>query len=195
MVKTRFAPVAVSLLLATMLVAPGFWSGLTSFNPSPNGALPAAGPAGQDTPGGMPNPGSGTGANRLSLQGNAAVGGGDQGLLNYLLTNTRPGTYLLATDRASNAATYILATGRPILTFGGFLGQYNEVSVDQLAALVKSGRLRFILSQALQGHQEIAQWVQKNCTQVDISISNTSGTTSSPLAGSWPNQALYDCGG
>jgi 4-amino-4-deoxy-L-arabinose transferase-like glycosyltransferase len=81
------------------------------------------------------------------------VGPIENGLLNYLNANTRPGTYLLATDRASDAATYILATGRPVLAFGGFLGQYNEVSVDQLAALVKSGHLRFVLSQGLQGHQ------------------------------------------
>ena len=60
---------------------------------------------------------------------------------------------------------------RPVLTFGGFPGQYNEISVDQLAALVQSGRLRFVLSQGPQGHQEIAQWVQKNCTQVDTRCS------------------------
>lgn len=83
---------------------------------------------------------------------------------------------------------------RPVLTFSGFLGQYNEVSVDQLAALVKSGRLRFVLSQGLQGHPEIAQWVQKNCTQVVISGSNSSGISSSSRPGPRSSQALCDCG-
>jgi hypothetical protein len=81
------------------------------------------------------------------------------------------------------------------LAFGGFPGQYNEVSVDRLAALVKSGRLRFVLSQGMQGHTEIVQWVQKNSTRVFISESDSSGMTVSPLPGSRPNQALYDCGG
>jgi 4-amino-4-deoxy-L-arabinose transferase-like glycosyltransferase len=165
MLKARFRLTAFSLLLAAMLVAPALWSFLTTFNPNPNSALPAAGPAAQTSPGGISGPAS---------HGNSMAGNGEDALLNFLIANTRPGSYLLATDRASDAATYILATGRPVLTFGGFLGQYNEVTVDQLAALVKSGQLRFVLSQGLQGHQEIAQWVQKNCTQVNISDSTSS---------------------
>jgi hypothetical protein len=186
MLKKRFTPLAFSLLLAAMLAAPALWSGLTTFNSCSNSALPAAGPATQVAPGGMPGPGS---------QGSNLTGNEDNGLLTYLLANTRPGTYLLATDRASDAATYILATGRPVLTFNGFLGQYNEASVDQLAALVKSGKLRFVLSQGLLGNQEIAQWVQKNCSQVTVSGSNSSGASASSQPGPLSNQVLYDCGG
>ena len=186
MVKARFTALAICLLLAAILVAPALWSALTTFNTGSNNALPAAGPVAQAGPGGSPFGMAGRGP-----QGNNPAGNGDTSLLTYLLANTQPGTYLLATDRASDAATYILATGRPVLTFGGFLGQYNEVSVDQLAALVKSGQLRFVLSQSLQGHQEIAQWVQKNCTQVTITGANSSGN----LPGARSNQALYDCGG
>ncbi|MGD0753154.1 MAG: hypothetical protein ABSA23_17325 [Anaerolineales bacterium] len=46
--------------------------------------------------------------------------------------------------------------------------------MDHLLAVEISGQLRFVLSQGLQGHQEIAQWVQKNCTQVNISDSTSS---------------------
>jgi 4-amino-4-deoxy-L-arabinose transferase-like glycosyltransferase len=183
MLKAHFTPVAFSLLLSAMLVAPALWSGLTTFNPSSNSALPAAGPATQAGAGGVSGPGP---------QDNNLPG---SGLLTYLLANTRPGTYLLATNRASDAAPYILATGRPVLTFGGFLGQYNEVSVDQLAALIKSGKLRFVLSQGLQGNQEIAQWVQNNCSQVIISGSNSSGASASSQPGPRSIQVLYDCGG
>jgi 4-amino-4-deoxy-L-arabinose transferase-like glycosyltransferase len=182
MLKAGFAPLAFSLLLVSMLVAPALWSALTTFNPAPNGGLPSAGPSTQAAPGGMSGP-------RSQPDG---MGGSDNTvLLNYLITNTRPGTYLLATDRASEAAPYILATGRPVLAFGGFLGQYNEVSVDQLAALVKSGQLRFVLSQGQPGNQEMAQWVQKNCSQVTISGSAYSGSQ----PGGRQFQALYDCGG
>ncbi len=181
MLNAQFTLPAFGLLLTAVLVAPALWSVLTTFNPSPTGGLPAAGPASQVAPGGISGPG---------LQGNGFAGNSEDALLKYLIANTKPGTYLVATARASDAATYILATGRPVLTFGGFLGQYNEVTVDQLAVLVKSGRLRFVLSQSLQGHQEIAGWVQKNCTRVNISESNSSGS----LPGLQPDQSLYDCG-
>ena len=178
MVKEGFRAAAFSLLLAAMLAAPALWSALTTFNPNPNSGLPAAGPGSQA---GMGNPG---------FQAGGAGGEVDTALSAYLLANTQPGTYLLATGRASDAAPLILATGRPVLAFGGFLGQYNEVSVTQLAALVKSGKLRFVLAQSLQGHQEMAAWVQQNCTLKNISGSNS--TTNQPGAGQ--NQALYDCG-
>ncbi|MGB8212346.1 MAG: glycosyltransferase family 39 protein [Anaerolineales bacterium] len=177
--KVRFAALAFSLLLAAMLFAPALWSALTTFNPSQNSGLPAAGPANQAALGGMPT---------TAPQQNGIGVDVDQSLLAYLFANTQPGTYLLATDRASDAAPYILASGRPVLTFGGFLGQYNEVSVDQLAALVKSGKLRFVLSQGLDGYQGIAQWVRKNCTAANIS-SLSSFLQASP----WQNQGLYDC--
>jgi 4-amino-4-deoxy-L-arabinose transferase-like glycosyltransferase len=182
LLRSRFAPVAVTVLLASMLVAPTVWSTLTTFNTSPNGALPAAGPAGQNFPG------------RSFPQGNNNTGNGDQSLLDYLLANTRPGTYLVATDRASDAAAYILATGRPVLAFGGFLGQYNEVSVDQLAALVKNGKLRFILGQALQGRQEISQWVQQNCKLADTSTLNSGNSGIGNFGGPRQSTSLYDCG-
>jgi 4-amino-4-deoxy-L-arabinose transferase-like glycosyltransferase len=194
MVRARFASVAFGLLLAAMLVAPMVWSALTTFNPSPNGALPAAGPAGQGTPGGMFGRGDGSGVNQMPPQNNGAGENRDQSLLNYLLANTRPGTYLVATGRASDAATYILATGRPVLTFGGFLGQYDEVSVDQLSALVKSGRLRFVLGGELDQYQTIAQWVKQNCSVVSTSnFSNTGGSASGRPGGPQQNAVLYDC--
>jgi 4-amino-4-deoxy-L-arabinose transferase-like glycosyltransferase len=194
MVKVRLAPVAFGFLLAAMLVAPAIWATLTTFNPSPNGALPAAGPAGQGIPGGLFGRGNASGTNRMLPQGNGVGGNMDQGLLNYLLKNTQPGTYLLATGRTSDAATFILATGRPVLTFGGFLGQYDEVSVDQLSTLVNSGQLRFIMGAELDQHQVIAQWVKQNCSVVDTSRFTSMAGLASDIPGS-PQQSavLYDC--
>ncbi len=103
-------------------------------------------------------------------------------LLDYLLENTSPGTYLVAVERASDAAPYILATGRPVLTFGGFLGQYDEVTVEQLSMLVNNGLLRYVLlGENSQSHPEITTWVQQNCTPVNVTgVSTGSGR-------------LYDC--
>jgi 4-amino-4-deoxy-L-arabinose transferase-like glycosyltransferase len=191
LLKERFAIVTVSLFLAALLIAPAVWSGLTTFNSSVNVGLPAAGPSRQSDAVPRTSPGDGIRANQ-ALPQNAGDGGSvDQALLEYLLANTEPGSYLLATDRANDAAPYILATGRPVLAIGGFLGQYNEVSLDQLAALIKSGQLRFVLGQAAQGSQEINQWVTNNCTQVDY----TAATSTHSLSSRGQERILYDCGG
>ena len=120
----------------------------------------------------------------------------DQKLLNYLLANTQPGTYLMATGGANSAAPYILATGRPVLTLGGFLDQYDEVSVDKLSSLIKSGELRFVLGDSMNRHQAIAQWVRQNCTGVDSSAYSGAGETviGNP-GGASSNTSLYDCVG
>jgi len=170
--RTRFTPAALSLLLIAMLVAPALWSALTTFNSSPNTALPYAGPA---TQGSLSMPGAlraGNGASNENARNTS--------LLDYLLTNTAPGTYLLATDRANDAASYILDTGRPVLTFGGFLGEYQEVTMEQLSALVESGHLRFILSSALAQYQDLSQWAGQHCTKVNVPGLATT--------------TLYDCG-
>jgi 4-amino-4-deoxy-L-arabinose transferase-like glycosyltransferase len=194
MLRVRFAPVAMGLLLAAMLVAPAVWSALTTYNPS-NGALPAAGPAQQSVPGGMGRTRIGADDGRVNAPSIGNEGDQNQSLLDYLLANTQPGTYLLATDRASDAASYILETGRPVLAIGGFLGQYQEVSVDQLAALVNGGQLRFVLGQSLQQYQDISQWVQQNCKAVDTSSLLGANV---PVFGNPGNSGqttiLYDCG-
>ncbi len=190
--RVRFSPMAIALLMVAMLVAPALWSAQTTFNATPNTALPYAGPAAvamQGMPGGIQGAGNGNGS------GNSNAGG-NQALLDYLLTNTKPGTYLLATDRAQDAATYILETGRPVLTFGGFLGEYQEVTVDQLAALVASGQLRFILSSKVQQTQELSTWVDQNCTIVDLPrLTNATNSTNNLPANQQQGSSLYDCGG
>ena len=169
-------------------------SASTTFNASTNSGLPAAGPSQPGFPGGTPGQG-GDGDGRFLRQGNTAGDNRDQSLLNYLLANTRPGTYLLATDQANDAAAYILSTGRPVLAIGGFLGQYQEVSVEQFAALVNAGRLRFVLRQSLRQYQDISQWVQQNCKTVDTS--SLSGANTPAFGGPGNGQqgtTLYDCG-
>lgn len=198
--RVRFATAALGLLLAAMLVAPGIWSVLTTFNSSPNSGLPYAGPA---QPHAAPN---GIRARTDDSYGNPMMmplipedgprpalplGGpeisNDPNLLKYLLANTRPGTYLVATGQANSAASFILETGRPVLTFGGFLGQYDEVSVEQLSTLVKNGQLRFVLGDGLDRHQSIAKWVRQNCTIVNRASPAGAGSPAS-------NTTLFDCG-
>jgi 4-amino-4-deoxy-L-arabinose transferase-like glycosyltransferase len=158
--RARLAPVGLTLLLAALLVAPGLWSTLTTFNASPNVALPSAGPA---THAANSADGQGRGDGGQTQDNSAS----QSALIEYLLANTTPGSYLLATARANDAASLILATGRPVLTFGGFLGEYQEVTVAQLAGLVQSGQLSYVLGSAASQYADISAWVQSNCTVVD----------------------------
>jgi 4-amino-4-deoxy-L-arabinose transferase-like glycosyltransferase len=176
--RISFRGFAIGLALAALLIAPTTWSALTTLNSIPNSGLPYAGPAQQ--------------GNRMGISGQDGGTGGDNNLLAFLISHTAPGTYLLATERASDAAPYILSTGRPVLTFGGFLGEYIEVSVEQLSTLVKNGLLRYVLlGQEGQRYQEISQWVQQNCTVVDAS--EYGGANGSAFGGDNSNARLYEC--
>jgi 4-amino-4-deoxy-L-arabinose transferase-like glycosyltransferase len=202
--KRNLTSVALGLLLAAMLVAPALWSGLTTFNTHSAG-LPAAGPAGVQA--GMAN-----GPRQAQLGGDGRLltavpgedgrnpGAGPGGsvnasLLNFLLANTKPGSYLLATGRAQSATGYIMATGRPVLALGGFLDQYDEVPLDKFTSLVDSGQLRYVSGDALDRHQAIASWVRQNCSAVEAAAYGGQMTTASngPI-GPASNTQLYQCG-
>lgn len=165
---------AVSLICVGVLLAPFTWSLETATSRS-NAMLPNAGPSEEQFAGPMSN-----------LQGEV-----NQTLLQYLLANTKPGSYLVAVNSAMEASPFVLATDRAVLTFGGFTGSDNVVDVEELAALVSSGQLRFVIVEnQLNGNkQEILAWVKSNCTPVSLN----SGVS---LQGVGPLQFnnLYDCG-
>ncbi len=148
--RVRLAAAGLALILAATLVAPGLWSALTTFNPTPNAALPYSGPAQQDA---------------LGAQGNTDVA---PELLEYLLANADPDSYLLATVTANQAAPFILATGRPVFTFGGFGGMDQIVDAAGLAEMVAAGELRFVLNQGFDQRQELLTWLQQNCAVVQV---------------------------
>jgi len=166
------------------MVAPLAWSGLTALNTRPNVALPRSGPdAGQA---GRPNMSD-------------ILSPAQEAIVDYLLDNTDPDSYLVATVSARDAAPYILATLRPVLTFGGFSGGDNVVDVDQLAQMVADDELRFVLADDGFARQkrEIGAWLADNCTTVTIPGATQSRLASSPMPRpGGPGQAnvLYDCG-
>lgn len=160
--------VALGTVLLAMMVAPLLWSGLTTFNTSLDVWLPRSGP--QSTDPRRPT--------ILASEQNA--------LLTYLLENTDPEGYLLATLDARQAAPFVLATSRPVLTFGGFSGGDNVVDAGQLAQMVAEGELRFILG-SLERKPEIAAWVNEHCTATILPGATNSG-------GPGRDNLLYDCG-
>jgi len=118
-------------------------------------------------------------------------------LLEHLFANTDPDSYLLATTSSHSASPFILATGRPVLTFGGFTGRDDVISVEQLAAMVAGGELRFVLSDGSLQQQkpEIASWVQHNCSVVNLpgmTVNQPRSAQAMPQQDR-QNMRLFDC--
>lgn len=169
----NLAPIALGLILTATLTAPLLWSAETSFNAEPNDSLPYAGPAGQTNFSG-------------NQQANNQQENIPQALLNLLIKNTKPGSYLLATGNAKQASPFILATDRPVFTFGGFTGSDNIIDAEGLAEMVADGELRFVLAAGIT-QKELAIWVQENCSPVPAPGPGTAGVQNQQ------NIRLFDC--
>ncbi len=68
----------------------------------------------------------------------------NQALLGYLESHTEGAKYLVAVPSSMQGADYVLATGRPVLYLGGFMGQDEVVTPDDLTRMVADGELRYI---------------------------------------------------
>jgi 4-amino-4-deoxy-L-arabinose transferase-like glycosyltransferase len=179
--KAWLGKAALALVCAGLAVAPLSWSALTTLNSSPDVALPRAGPSTDQ----QQRPGV-----------SATLSPAEEATLDYLLANTDPDSYLVATLSADEAAPLILATKRPVLTFGGFTGSDNVVDVDRLAQTTADGELRFVLGgPQLEGQKpEIAAWLAENCTIVPPPAGSAAANSQAlPLDGPEGSTTLYDC--
>jgi len=141
----------LACLVAAILITPGIWSGLTTLNASENQSLPSA----YD---GRP---SGT-VNSGKVQVNRT-------LLDYLEPRTQDIKYLMAVPSSMQGADYVLATGRPVLYLGGFMGIDQVATAEELEQMVCQGELRYIYWDARQGgraRSDVSSWVASNCTAV-----------------------------
>lgn len=147
---TEVLPISLSILgVLALLLAPGLWS-LTPLMYGGHAGLPYAGPELQDEPGrSMPN-----------LQSNA-----NQGLIKFLLNHHDGEHFLVATQRANDAAPIILSTGEPVMAMGGFTGSDRILSTADLAAMIADGEVRFFYLQGNSGQgSKLMRWVESSCT-------------------------------
>lgn len=143
-----------------------------------SGANPAAGPTSLTSPHGR-------------LEGSF-----DPALVGYLERNRAGARYLIAATGSDFAAPIGLATGAPVITLGGFIGTDVSPTVAQLAALVHSEQLRFVLltwQPAPGAAAQRADWVEAHCTRVAAPgiDGRTEGENGAPLRG--PRSGLYRC--
>lgn len=154
LLKSISRRMAYAVIFSTALIIPAYWSVMTVTSGS-NNNLPTAYEGGQD--GFLASPPRGNGDNRVHAD-----------LLNFLQANTQGMTYLMAVPSSQQGAPYVIETGRPVLYMGGFGGQDDVVTVDDLQEMVASGELRYILYGGDRGNkQEIFNWLTSACSVVE----------------------------
>ncbi|MBI3970358.1 MAG: hypothetical protein HY332_03625 [Chloroflexi bacterium] len=109
-------------------------------------------------------------------------------LVRYLTTNRGTARFMLAAPSALTASAYIIATGQPVMAYGGITGREQIVTPAQFAERVARGDVRYVVHGALGtpgSGSEVSRWVTQNCT----------GVPSREWAGdaSTGGQTLYDC--
>lgn len=178
--------IGAALTLGALHIAPLIWAAQTMLNPSANQSLPGA------YAGAARRPPAGLEVN--------------QALLDYLAPRTQAARYLFAVPTAMQGADYVIATGRPVLYLGGFLGIDPVVSAADLARLVAGGELRYVYWGASAGPPvgnaaQITAWIAAACQPVggfDSVAQNfgaPGGTTARPgpiVRGGYAIR-LYDC--
>jgi hypothetical protein len=110
-------------------------------------------------------------------------------------------------------ADYVLATGRPVLYLGGFMGQDQVETGASLADMVANGELRFVYWDGQRAgpggagaQSDVSSWVSSACVPIDgyDTATQNSGAPDglTPQAGvtsSWGfggmQVKLYDCRG
>lgn len=151
---------------------------------APNGRV-GGGPAGGTRPA-MPGRSNGSAGQsdggRSGERGSA--GGGMGGLLDgaavsaemeaLLSQNADDFTWVAATARAQNAASYQLATEDPVMAIGGFNGTADSPTLEQFKSSVASGRIHYFIGSGDRGRMsgtsnadsasQVQSWVEKNFT-------------------------------
>jgi 4-amino-4-deoxy-L-arabinose transferase-like glycosyltransferase len=144
-------------ILAAMMIVPAYWTVMTTVS-NANQNLPTAyaGASEQAGPDGFARP-----------QNDSRASGANSELVDYLQANTQDVEYLVAVPSSQQGSMLVLATGRPVLFMGGFGGQDDVVSVEDLASMVANGELRYVLYGGDRGNkQDIASWLQTSCEVV-----------------------------
>lgn len=156
---------------------PGGTAGGGTAGGFPGGNATGGGTTGGGTAGAAPGGTAGTGAD-----GGMGGGGGLGGLINgaqvsselsaLLSQNASSYTWAAATVGAQNAASYQLATGKPVMALGGFNGTDPSLSLTDFQKYVKEGKIHFFLGGGRMGggggttsdSSQITTWVAAHYT-------------------------------
>jgi hypothetical protein len=170
----RFLVPALTAGVLVLMLAPMVWAAIPILT-STQGDTLVAGPTQTTSFGG--NFGGGPGANNASS---------DAALIRYLEANQGTAKYLVAVPSSRGADALILATNKPVMTLGGFSGSDPILTTGQLAALVKSGQVKYFLLSSFggggfggSGQSALITWIKQHSKVVPSSQWQSSATQSS----------------
>ncbi len=169
-----YTPMAAAIGLLSLLIAPTIWVAITVWHPG-NGDVPYAGP---DLLANMP-----------PQDMDAAT---VNSLVRYIHTHQHNVPYILATPSAIVAAPLIVATGEPVMAFGGYLGGEQIVTPGRIVDLVARGDVRFFLMPSTVSatplrESQVEHWIRTRCITVQAALWQ-------PASGFGPEgPQLYDC--
>ncbi|MEE1835530.1 ArnT family glycosyltransferase [Streptomyces sp. SP17KL33] len=179
--------------VVALLAGPTAYSLSAATTASTNGTNPTAGPStgggmgggggmgdGQrpsgNAPGATGNSGStGSTGSGTSNSGRGGMGGGSQvsaEMITYLKENQDGATWLVAVATDQTASSIILESGEPVISMGGWSGSDEAMTLAKLKALVKAGKLHYIVvgDSGRGGNStaaiEVAEWVKENGSAV-----------------------------
>ena len=121
----------------------------------------------------------------------------DTTLIRYLEAHKGSAKYLVAVASSNEADSIILETNQPVMAMGGFSGSDPILTTTQLAALVKSGTVRFFLLNGSGGggtgggQSTLITWIKQHGTVISSSQWQSS-STSSASSGFGGAEQLYE---
>jgi 4-amino-4-deoxy-L-arabinose transferase-like glycosyltransferase len=94
----------------------------------------------------------------------------DEKLTDFLLAHYVKGHFLVATLKAETASPFILDTGLPVLTMGGYSGSDPILTQGNLQLLAQNGMIQYFLvskTALLDKNKSYAAWIQQHCRLVN----------------------------
>jgi 4-amino-4-deoxy-L-arabinose transferase-like glycosyltransferase len=138
------------------------------------------------------------GASRLSTFGMRGMSNIDTALISYLEAHKGNAKYLVAVASSNEADSIILETNQPVMALGGFSGSDPILTTSQLAALDKSGTVRYFLLNRTGGggpggssQSALITWITQHSKVIPTSQWQ-SGSTSSAFSGFGGSEQLYE---
>ncbi len=170
--KTRFLVIVLAIGVLSMLITPTVWATVSILQSTQADTL-VAGPS-QTT--------SFSGGFAGRQDGNTSS---NTALLSYLEAHQGTAKYLVAVTSSNEADAIILATNKPVMALGGFSGSDPILTTTQLAALVKSGTVKFFLLNGNGGgpgggQSTLTTWITQHGKLVSSSQWQSTSTSNSP---------------
>src|SRR5216683_2418330 len=175
-VNVRVVAAALCVALLALMLTSAVWSTIPVLADQAV-SLPVAGPSGQ------------TGGGFVGSRSTA-----NTALIKYLEAHKGSAKYLVAVVSSNEADSIILETNQPVMALGGFSGSDPILTTTQLAALVKSGTVRYFLLNGSGrggpggGQSALTTWITQH-SKVVPSSQWQSTTTSSGFGGA---EQLYE---